>query len=178
LTHGLQPPLNAHALIHGLLEIIIQRIDGPGDTGSGEGLDQVQIPKDEVAFGGNTDFASTPLHLLEDGPGALVLGLVGLIRIRHGTQEQFLAFVFGRILDIRPGFHIHESAPRLRMVGEAFHKGSITVFAGVKASYIGIHGVVRNGKVGLGKDCLDFYLFDIHRCYSFLVLRYWSGVTP
>ena len=54
--HCRQPPLDADCAVHVIFEVFIQCIDGPGDTGVRESLDQVQIPQDKVAFGSNTDF--------------------------------------------------------------------------------------------------------------------------
>ena len=145
LAHGLQSALDAHGHVHLAAECLVERVNAPRHTGVWEGLDQIQVPKDQVALGGNTDLASTPLHLLQDSPGSLVLGFMWLIWISNGAQEQFPALVFGRVLHLRPGLHVQEGTPRLRMVGESLHEGSIAIFTGMQASHIGIHGVVRYG---------------------------------
>ena len=39
LAHSLQPPLDTHSVVHLLVEGLVQRVDGPTDTGTREGLD-------------------------------------------------------------------------------------------------------------------------------------------
>ena len=95
-----------------------------------------------------------------------------LIRIRYGAQEQFLAFVFRRIFDLGPSLDIQEGPPWLRMVGKTLHEGSIAVFAGMQATHVRVHGIIRYRKVGFGEDGLDVYFFDGHNDYSLLDLRY------
>ena len=45
------------------------------------------------------------------------------------------------------GLYMQKGAPRLRMIGETLHEGCITVLAGMQASHIGVHGIVRYRKV-------------------------------
>ena len=92
----------------------------------------------------------------------LVLGLMGLIRVRDGTQEQFLAPVFGRVLDLRPVLYVQKGPPGLLVPGETLHERGVTVLAGMEAAHIGVYGIVRYRKVGFGEDGFNLDFLDFH----------------
>ena len=172
LTHSLQAAFYAHTVIHLLVEGLVQRIDGPADTGTGERLDEVQVTKDKVALGGDAQPDAGALQLLQDHPGPFVFGFMRLIGIGDGAEEGFLASELPTVLDGGPVLHVEELSPGLRMIGESLHERGIAVFAGVQAPDIGIHGKVRNRQVRLRHDFLDLYFFDDHfrRCFLLVAL--------
>ena len=171
-THGFQAALDAHAVIHFLVEGLVQRIDGPADTGTGERLDEVQVTKDKVALGGDAKPDAGALQLFQDHPGTFVFCFVRLIRIGDGAEEGFLASELPTVLDRGPVLHVKKLSPGLRVIGESLHERGIAVFAGVQAPHIRIHGKVRNRQVRLRHDFLDLYFFDDHfrRCFLLVAL--------
>ena len=153
--HRRQPPLNGNGLVHILTESFIQRVNRPGHTGVRKTFYQFQVTQNQTRLGGDTDFRAAPLQLGQQGPCPPIDFLLGIVRVSHRTDEQFLASVLLGVLNFRPAFHIQKIPPGFRVVGKAFHKAGIAILAGVGASHIGIDRIHAHRKIGLGEDAFD-----------------------
>ncbi len=166
LAHGLQTAFNAHAAVHLATEFIVEGVDAPTDAGAGECLYQVEVAQHEVALGGDADAYAAALKLFQQGAGALVFGLAGLVAVGHRAEKSLLADIALGVLDVGPQLHVNEVAPRLGVVGETFHERGVAVLAGVGASYIRIDREVADRQVRLGHHTLDVDFFDCHKIVS------------
>mgnify|MGYP002508091484 CR=1 FL=1 len=88
--HRRQPPLNGNGLVHILTESFIQRVNRPGHTSVRKTLYQFQVTQNQIGLGGDTDFRAAPLQLGQQGPCPPIDFLLGIVRVSHRTDEQFL----------------------------------------------------------------------------------------
>ena len=77
--HSGQTAFYAGGPVHGLLEGFVQGVDGPGDPSVRKGFNQVQVPENQVAFGGNGKAGAAALELGEQGPGTAVFCFFGQV---------------------------------------------------------------------------------------------------
>ena len=90
--------------------------------------------------------------------GVSELLLLRIIAVRHGANRDTLSGIFLRVVNLRPMLYIKERTSFLRVLRKSLHKGSIAVFAGMGAAYIGIDRITAHRQAGFSHDilCLDF----------------------
>ena len=164
--HGGEAALNGDGLVHIVLETFVERVDRPRDTGFGETLDEVEIAQDEVGLRCNGELDAAPSELFEDGAGASVSLLGGLVGVGHRAQEHLFARIPFGVGERLPIFDVYKAAPWLLVARKALHEARIAILAAVFAAQIGVEGIVAHGKIALCERIFRLYFADDH-AFSF-----------
>ena len=147
--------------VHVVFEVFVERVDRPGDARPREALDKVEIAQDKVGLRCNGKLHTAPSELFEDGAGAPVSCLGGLIGVCHRAQEHLFPLIPFGMGEGFPIFDVHKASPRLLMVRKPLHKTRIAVFACVFAADIGVERIVAHRKIALRKRvfglCFAYY---------------------
>ena len=167
LAHGIQAALDADGHVHLTAERLVKRVDAPRHTGMGKGLDEVKVTQHKVRLRGDAHADATALKLFQQGAGALVLRLVGLVAVGHGAEEGLLARIPLGILDLGPVLHVDKLAPRFWVVRKPLHKRGITVLTAVQTAHVGIHREVGHWQVRLRHHRLHFNFLYLHHIVSY-----------
>ena len=71
LLHGIQPPLDADGIVHIIFEILVQRIDRPGNSDLSHLFQKVDIPDYQVRLGADQNLRAAVFQLLQQLAGVL-----------------------------------------------------------------------------------------------------------
>ena len=160
--------------VHVVFEVFVERVDRPGDARLREALDKVEIAQNKVGFRRDGKLHPAPSELFEDGAGAPVFLLGGLIGVGHRAYEHLFPPIPFGVGERLPEFDVQKFAPRLLVVRKPLHEARIAVLAAVFAAHIGVEGIVAHGKIALRErvfcvDLADDHIFSFAR--SFAVTR-------
>ena len=70
--------------------------------------------------------------------------------------------IFLRVFYLWTVFHINQRTPCLRMIGEVFHRRSVTVFAGMGTAHIGAYRMIRPWQIEFHHNTLNCNFLTLH----------------